>query len=146
MRARPLVIIVALVVSACGRVPAPAPSGPLRLLAAGGRPLPILTHQSNPPRTLNLVVGRLRPQGPDTLIVSGEFEVGDSLSARARHSDTLYRRPWTKGTYLTEIPGAHRGMPVVVPWDVHWEGSTLVVSSESGELLGMSGPFRFGPE
>jgi hypothetical protein len=100
----------------------------------------------NPPRTLNLVAARLRPQGPDTLIVSGEFEVGDSLSARARHSDTLYRRPWTKGTYLTEIPGAHRDMPVVVPWDVHWEGSTLVVSSESGELLGMSGPFRFGPE
>jgi len=146
MRARPLVIIVALVVSACGRVPAPAPSGPLRLLAAGGRPLPILTHQSNPPRTLNLVAARLRPQGPDTLIVSGEFEVGDSLSARARHSDTLYRRPCTKGTYLTEIPGAHRDMPVVVPWDVHWEGSTLVLSSESGELLGMSGQFRFGPE
>lgn len=146
MRARPLVIIIALVVSACRRAPAPAPTGPLRLVAAGGKPLPILTHQSNPPRSLNLVAGRLRPQGPDTLIVAGEFEVGDSLSARARRSDTLYRRPWTKGTYLTEIPGAHRDMPVVVLWDVHWEGSTLVVSSEFGELLGMSGPFRFGPE
>jgi len=144
---RVFAFVIGLAAAACGRAGSPAPSQPLRLLAAENQSLPLSVRPPGAVHALRLVAGTLRALGRDTLVVSGEFEVGDSRSSRARRSDTLYRSAATLGTFVSELPGMHRDMPIVVPWHLHWEGHTLVVSSDAaGELLGVSGPFRFGPE
>jgi len=147
MQKRHLVFLVGLIVTACRSAQAPAPGGPLRLVAVQEKPLPVAVTRQDDQRPLSLVSGELRVLGADTLIVSGEFADGETLTRRSWRSDTLHRSRATQGTFVSELPGMHRDMPVVVPWHLRWDEKTLVISSNAaGELLGMSGPFRFSPQ